>query len=353
MVGTSLTTMGGISAVAKVYKETGLFRRWGVRYIASHTDTSRLMKIVFALRSFGTYFYLLLLGRAELVHIHSASRASFWRKSPFVVLARIFRVPCLFHLHGGGFRTFYYSECGSLRQWFIRRILLMTSEIVVLSEVWRQSISRIVPSARVSVLANPIVAPPEKAHSRDAQRYDVLYLGRVFESKGIYVLLDAVSRLKESFPSLKIGCAGDGDLREVALALERMSLADTVDILGWVDKNTRDDLLASSSILVLPSFAEGLPMSVLEAMASALPVVASAVGGIPDAIESGEQGILTVPGDVESLTNALETLLNDPDLRQRMGNAGRDKFLQMFSVDVVIPQLEQIYSRYGVVASET
>lgn len=350
MIGTSLSTMGGISAVVNVYKDAGLFRRWGIRYLASHTDGSALKKITWAMRAFGNFFFLLLFGNPRLVHIHSASHASFWRKTPFVLLARAFRVPCVFHLHGGGFLTFCYSECGRIRRWIIFRVLRLASDVIVLTEAWRRSLLQILPPERISVIANPVECRGEDAASTRGKKYDVLYLGGFFENKGVHVLLSAISGLRAHFPEIRICCAGGGDLEKFALARSKYELDDSIEILGWVDKQVRDNLLSSSAIFVLPSFAEGLPMSMLEAMASGLPVVVSAVGGIPDVIESGKHGILTDPGDVEGLRMALEALLTDEDLRLRMGSAGRVKVLEAFSVDVVIPQVTELYRKYNAAA---
>lgn len=351
MVATSLQTMGGISAVTSVYRDAGLFRRWGISYVASHVDGSALAKAWQAMSALMRYLRLISCSRVKLVHVHSASRASFWRKSLFVVIARLFRVPCLFHLHGGEFLRFFYDDCGNLGRRYIRHILTSAAEILVLSDSWKKSMSSIVPDARISVLPNPVIGPGKRLNpERDAQ-YDILMLGGLTEAKGFFVLLDAVARLTDRFPDIRVGCAGDGNLDAATQRIQALNLSGHIDILGWVDKPTRDTLLTSSSLLVLPSFAEGLPMSILEAMAAGLPVVATSVGGIPDAIESGVHGLLVGPGDTDALTDALVALLADPDLRQRVGEAGRVKFLREFSVDVVIPRLEEIYGHYGALPS--
>jgi glycosyltransferase involved in cell wall biosynthesis len=124
-------------------------------------------------------------------------------------------------------------------------------------------------------------------------------------------------------------------------------MRDRVEVLGWItgaDKLTR---LQQAAVFALPSFSEGLPMGLLEAMAAGLPVLATPVGGIPEVITDGVEGFLVDPGDVGALTDRLSRLLSDENLRGRMGRAARHKAEALFTVDVILPQLEQLYTRLG------
>ena len=134
----------------------------------------------------------------------------------------------------------------------------------------------------------------------------------------------------------------------MAQLAKELGIYNLVDILGWVEGAEKERLLADATVYVLPSYVEGLPMGILEAMAAGLPVIATDVGGIPDAVENGIEGILVQPGDVSAITDAIRMLLSQPGLRARMGKAGRQKVLDSFIPERVLPRLEQIYRDLGV-----
>jgi glycosyltransferase involved in cell wall biosynthesis len=348
MLGTAMETMGGIAAVVRVYQEAGLLQRFGVRYIATHCDGSRWRKLAVMLRAHALFAGLLLRGRVGLVHMHLASRASFWRKSGFFLLARLCRVPAILHLHGGGFARFYGEECGPLRQRFVRYVFRHSARVVVLSEGWRQWVQSMCGHPHVLCLYNPVLLPPAsawEARSRGA----VLSLGRLGRQKGSFDLLQAAARLAPRLGELELRLGGDGELEAVRAQAARMGIAGQVQVLGWVSGEGKRRQLALARLFALPSYFEGLPMSVLEAMAAGLPVLATAVGGIPEAVADGVEGFLVEPGDIDALAARLAQLLQDDALARRMGEAARRKVESTFCSDAVLPRVERLYRELGFV----
>ena len=346
MLGTS--AKGGVTSVIRCYEESGLFDEWPISYLPTHVDGGLLRKAGTALAAWIEFAGRLFRGRAFLLHVHCASRASFWRKSTYILPAAWTRRPVIFHLHGAEFMQFYGKDCGPLRRWVIRYVLRHCAEIVVLSESWRASIASITDNGNIRVIANPV--PPFQAGAAATERApgSLLFLGRLGERKGIYVLLDALARVVERHPDVRLYCGGDGDIDAARDAAKRFGVEDRVEFLGWVESSRRAELLATASVYVLPSFAEGLPMSLLEAMSAGLPVVTTPVGGIPEAITDGEEGLLVAPGDAVALSEAIARLLGDPGLRSAMGSRAREKFDSCFNVGVVLPQVGTIYRRMGV-----
>jgi len=161
-------------------------------------------------------------------------------------------------------------------------------------------------------------------------------------------LLDAVHELRDTQPSVRVEFAGDGDLEGLRRRAAELGLAERVRFAGWIGTRERDELLARCALFVLPSHAEGLPMSLLEAMAAGCPVVASAVGGIPDLVVHGANGLLVPPGDRDSLALALERLLVDRDLAARLGSEARATLAQRYNPEQSLERLEQIYAGLGV-----
>ncbi len=346
MLGTGLETMGGIAAVVRVYQEAGLLQRYGVRYLATHCDGSRWRKLGAMLRAYAAFAGMLLRGRVGLLHVHLASRASFWRKSGFFLLAMLCRIPAILHLHGGGFARFYGEECGPLRQRFVRFIFDRCARIVVLSEGWRQWVGSMCSNPQVVCLYNPVLLPPESTW--DARRRGaVLSLGRLGRQKGSFDLLQAAARVAPRVDGLELRLAGDGDLDAVRAQAAQLGIASQVQLLGWVSGEGKQRQLALAQLFALPSYIEGLPMSVLEAMAAGLPVLATAVGGIPEAVADGVEGFLVPPGDVDALAARLAQLLDDQALARRMGEAGRRKVESTFSSDAVLPRIERLYRELG------
>lgn len=347
MMGTSPDTMGGVASVIRIYRSQGLFTRWPVTYLATHVDGGAARKLFKAAAAWWRFAARLVRSDDFLLHVHCASRASFWRKSAFVLPATWSGATVILHLHGAEFMQFYHDESGPFAKRAIRYILEKCTRIIVLSESWRKTISEITPS-RIDVIANPALPLRGEVAFAAREPATLLFLGRLGRRKGIHVLLQALVRVKEEHPSVRLLCGGDGDLDEVREAAERLGVADCVEILGWVDETRRAGLLATASVYVLPSFAEGLPMSILEAMSAGLPVVTTPVGGIPEAIADGEEGLLVPPGDTEALASAISRLLSDAPLREAMGARGRAKFDACYDANVVLPRLESVYRDLGV-----
>lgn len=345
MLGTALETQGGISAVVSVYRDTGFLERHRVRYIATHRDGSNAAKLTTMGRAWWTFIGLLLRGRVGLVHVHTSSRASFWRKLLFFLPSFVAGVPVLLHLHGSEFAVFHDRECGPLRRWIVRRVFERCAVVLVLSAAWERWVRGMCAQPRVEVLFNPVEIPEPGIASPSGA--ELLFLGRIGQRKGAFDLIDAVAQIRDRVPGLHLCLGGDGDLDGARRRIAERGLEASVSIPGWVRGPAKQDLLRQAAVFVLPSYHEGLPMGLLEAMAAGVAVVSTPVGGIPEAVDDGVEGYLVKPGDVEMLGQRLQTLLQDPALRRRMGAAARVRAQRDFSVDAVLPALAAVYARFG------
>jgi glycosyltransferase involved in cell wall biosynthesis len=346
MLGTDFETKGGISSVVNTYRETGLFQRFSVIYISTHTDGNASKKIRFCITAWLGYMNLLMRGKVALVHVHMSTGMSFWRKLLFLCPTLIAHVPSILHLHGADFREFF-EDGGALRKWIIRTVFDKVDSIIVLSNSWKNWAQSVSNNPFIISIYNPVSLPPIIDFSvRDPS--SILFLGQLGNRKGSYDLLEAISRIVNKHPQLKLRMAGDGELEQVKAAVDRLALRAHVEILEWVSGPEKSDLLNRAAIYVLPSYSEGLPMSVLEAMAAGLPVICTPVGGVPEAITDGREGCLIVPGDIAALSDALDKLLSRLELRRKMGEAARYKVESTFSTTHIVPQIEQLYERLGV-----
>jgi glycosyltransferase involved in cell wall biosynthesis len=340
MLGSGREVRGGISAMVNVCFEQGLFDRWHARYLPTHCDGAALGKLLRAATSLARFAALLAARRVALVHAHIASGASFWRKAAFIALARMAHVPYVLHVHAGDFEA-YYQRASRITRAVLRDLYRKASKVVALSPSWRQPIEAVVPNAHVEVVPNPVAIPPWNAHAAP-RRPIALFLGVVRAEKGVYELLAAWPKVLATMPEARLVIAGSGELaRAHSLAVE-LGIAASVDFPGWVGPDEKARLLAKASALVLPSHFEALPMAVLEGMAAGLPIVATRVGAIPEAV-GPEAGLLVPPEDVDALAAALAVALGDSPQRIAMGAAGRLRARENFSADVVVPAIERLW----------
>jgi glycosyltransferase involved in cell wall biosynthesis len=167
-------------------------------------------------------------------------------------------------------------------------------------------------------------------------------VGRLHPSKGFSDLISALVKIKSKLKSVKVIIVGDGKLsNNLKLQVKYDKLSDAIEFIGL--RNDVPDILSALDIFVLPSLWEAFGIAILEAMAAGKPVVATSVGGIPEVVIDGETGILVPASDPDALANAIIRLIEDEELRVKMGNAGRKRVLKHFTIQKMVNKTEQLY----------
>lgn len=354
MIGVSLAAPGGMTSVVQLYREMGLFSAWNVRYIASYERPGKFTQLRVMALAVLSLLWLLLRGQAGLVHVHAASRGSFWRKSVFCAMARLFNLPYVFHLHSGEFPVFYRDECGPRAQRWVRRTLEGAHTVVALTGLWRAALATIAPAARIAVLGNPVqvASALPQPHGQaggplaaTATGPQLLFLGRLRDKKGVPDIVRAMPAILAHYPDAVFTLAGDGELGATRQQARALDVAHALRTPGWVDGTAKDALMAQADVLLLPSYFEGLPVCILEAMAAGVPVVASNVGGIPELLDHGHCGVLHVPGDVAALAAAVLRVLDDAVLREGLRRAAHARAVQMYSTQAVMAEVSALYGQ--------
>ncbi len=174
---------------------------------------------------------------------------------------------------------------------------------------------------------------------------DLLFVGRLAAVKGLPVLFDAMSLARQTRPDLHLTLIGDGPER-AALEAEAKHLGNAVRFVGYQSQDAVTVALKHADVLVLPSFAEGVPVVLMEAMAAGLPVIATRIAGIPELIEDGVSGLLVSPGDANALAGAILAALSDPAKRAAMGAAGRASVTRDFNMQTEAAWLGQVFAAY-------
>jgi glycosyltransferase involved in cell wall biosynthesis len=334
---------GGMSAVVEGYRADGLFDRYPIRLIETNRNGSLWQRLCVWVPAYLTVCTLLLRRQVSALHSHMAMRGSFWRKLAFNVIARAFGVPVMAHLHGSEFKGFYAAQ-PAWRKRLIGAEFARCQRVLVLSEGWADFVRSIAPTARVSVLPNYVRVPALASEVRPGEGpITALFLGEIGARKGIYDLIPALSRALKSAPHLRLQIGGSGELDKARAAAQDHQLDSHIDFAGWVVGERKIAALRAAHIYVLPSHNEGLPISILEAMSYGLPIIATRVGGIPELVREGTDGLLVDAGDIDALATALSTLAQNPAQRHRMGKAARDHVSQHFSDAAVLPLLYAYY----------
>ncbi|MGI0130971.1 MAG: glycosyltransferase family 4 protein [Thermoplasmata archaeon] len=175
------------------------------------------------------------------------------------------------------------------------------------------------------------IEPPGSAPVPPPTGPRVLFVGRFSLIKGIATLLQVIPRVLQAVPSVTFQFTGKVPPRFDEQYPLSPAVRRHLEFLGYVPDDSLPDLYRRATVMVAPSLYDSFPFTVLEAMASAAPIVASRVGGIPEAIKSGEEGMLVEPGSPEALGQALVTLLQDPSARRRLGARARDRAIREFT----------------------
>lgn len=332
MVGMHLTkTRGGISTLITEILKSSLKDDFEFVYIASQSENSgRFGKLFLAMRAVAQFVFKCLKNDSAAVYVHLGSNASLYRESIFIYLAKFFGKKLVAHFHAGDIDEYFPAQTRPA-QGFIRRAINSADQVIAVSAASAGQIRKIAPNAKISVIPNAIDttvfdSPPRSAPAgREPVR--VLFVGATGRLKGERDLLAAVAAIRHKKPDLKVSLLGYGaeNLRAIG---EELKIGEFIEFAGVVSLEERIGFFKKADIFVLPTYAEAMPMSVIEAMAAGLPVISTRVGGIPELITDGVDGLLVAPGDVPALAQKIYFLVNDPEKRAELGEKAGQKARQ-------------------------
>jgi glycosyltransferase involved in cell wall biosynthesis len=299
------------------------------RELGAH-DVAGLFELVRLLRRY----------RPDILHASSSKAGVLGRLAGFLagVPIRVFTV------HGWAFAA-YSGMAGRVYRWADLLVRPLTTVTICVSEREREAglLAGTCDPARTVVIPNAVdVAGARRVGGVARERPLIVSVGRLKAPKDFLTFLRALGRLRDD--SFEVLIVGDGpDRPRLEQEIAALGLGGRVRLAG--ERHDVAELLAGADVFVLPSASEGMPVSVLEAMAAGLPVVASRVGGLAEQVVDGETGVLVSPGDADELAGALARLLRDPELRRRLGEAGRVRAEQAFDLVPFRRAHLELYSR--------
>lgn len=340
MIGPDRGVQGGISSVVNSYYNANLNRKINLKYIGTVIDGNKFEKISRAIKSYIDFKKSI--HEYELIHVHMASRASFYRKSIFIRTANKYNKKIIIHMHGAEFGKFYNDECNENQKKYIKKIFSYSDKVIALSNEWKMLLSNVCDTNKIEVVYNAVNLP--ERINKNYTNKSILFLGRLGKRKGVYDLLEVIPKLITKYPDIKFYLGGDGEISKVEKICKQKNIEKHVEILGWIGKNDKHKLLSDCSIYILPSYNEGMPMSILEAMSYANPVVSTYVGGIPEIITHNYNGLLFNAGDTEELFNCLDKILSNEEERNYMGDKALETIKDNFDMIKNIEKLIDIYN---------
>ncbi len=344
MLGESLERQGGIVSVEKL-----ILQQAPAEIVISHIPTlpkgSTLNKLLVFCQALVKLCWQLSRKEAEIIHIHVSDRGSAFRQAITTLISWLLQKPVILHTHSADFHVFY-SRLPRVIQSGLSWSFSKSTRFIVLSDSWKQYYINYLGLKReqVLVLPNPVKFPEKVPPRINSKKVSFLFLGRIGERKGAFDLIEAFAAMPlEQQQNAKLIMAGDGEGTRARNMIEKLQLSQCIQILDWVNEQQRDELLEKADVFVLPSYNEGLPMALLEAMSWQLPVITTSVGGIPELVISEQNGLLVEPGQILGLSKAMQYLIENPDLRQSLGEKARQT-VEPFNVKEYLICLGNIYN---------
>ena len=289
------------------------------------------------------FWYAIRHGDVDLLHLNLAHGGSLYRKLILARIAHRARIPYVVHLHGSRFDEFWAGASPVVQRW-ITLLFADSAAIVVLGRVWERLILRHLPHLqdRITILPNATESHVTRRIGNNSAPVQICFLGLIGERKGTFNLIAALNAIKDE-DDWKATIAGNGEVEKCRAQVSELGLVDRITISGWLDAVGVEDLLSRTDIFVLPSTAENLPMSILEAFSFGIAVIATPVGAVPEVIEHGRNGLIVPVGNVGALANALRTLVRNAELRASIGQAAKIDHVNRYDVEVYVRRLAAIW----------
>lgn len=337
IIATSKNTRGGITSVVKAHATGKYWKKYHCKWIETHRDGNSFRKLWYLFSAL--LQYIVLLPFYNIVHIHIATTQSAKRKQLFLYPAKWMRKKIIFHFHPSNEKFLFESN----NQILYKRLFSQADLILVLSEQWKRWIKEALGiTEHVEVLYNPC---PKVNRRDDIRENYILFAGTIIPRKGYADLIKAFALIAEKYSNWKVVFAGNGEIENAKRIAKDCGISQQTEFLGWVKGEKKEEVFQKASIYCLASDGEGFPMGVLDAWAYGIPCVVTPVGGIPDIVKDGVNGLIYPVGDIKELASKLDLLICNENLRKSIVKE-TDKYVNNdFNVSVINKKLGEIYSK--------
>lgn len=288
--------------------------------------------------------------RPKYALIFSANGASIFEKGTMVFIAKIFGIRSVFAPRGGPLINEIKNS--TIVKWFVQAVIQNSDYIICQGAFWKSFFRNLSPKTDISifkVIPNWIDLEKYTYRQRLASKatdasVNIIFLGWMQKEKGIYEIYEALCKLKRQDYTINMFFLGDGsEVNELKRLCQNLGSNFKVTFTGWVYDEQKKRYLDDADIFLLPSYAEGMPNSLLEAMACGIPSIATKVGAIPDLVTNMESGLLIEPANAEALSDAIDFLLSNPQKREMLSKNARIKIETQHSLSFAIKEFEEIF----------
>ena len=333
---------GGVATMIAGIRNSNLLNdKYDITIFPTYIDGCFIKRYAYNVFAFVKFFFIY--KNYDLFHIHTASYGSTFRKRQYLKLIKASGRKTIVHVHSGKYIDFYekVNEKGKRK---INDFLNSADLVITLSEGWKEKFESTFGLKNCISLPNGVDTEKFSDAITDPEKHinEFLYLGKLAQNKGIYDLIDAVENAKNKNDKLKFYIAGDGEVNQVKEIILKKNLSKYFEVVGWVDFNEKINLLKKCSTLVLPSYYEGLPVSILEGMAAGKTIISTTVGAIPEVVKE-ENGILIQPGDIEALSQSILICASDIKRQETISRNNVAKINKDFSLEVMHYKLSCLY----------
>ena len=335
---------GGMASIIELIGNSEkLQERVQIRLFSSYIDGSTPVRFFYSVAAF--FHFLLIWPRYDIFHIHIASNGSTFRKACYIQFLYIVHKKVILHLHGAGWLVFFDSLKGREKK-YIKRLFERAETVVLLSRQWKEELEKRLNPRCCIIVENGVdcTKTGEQYCEWKVGRNAFLFLGRLGKRKGIYDLLDAAERLQASGADFHLYLAGDGETEQVRGYISEKGLSQTVHFEGWCDEAKKTELLKKVCWIILPSYYEGLPMSLLEGMAAGKAVITTRFGGIPDLVQEGKNGFFVDAGNIYQIEKTMRRALEmSKEEWERMSNENISEIKRKYDESLMMEKLLHVY----------
>lgn len=336
---------GGISMVITTIRNSSFSGHFTCQYFGTSSDNSNALARLFKNLVKAFIFPFTLAGaRPDIVSIHTAINNSFYRKLVYILISRLMQRKVALHVHPCEFYN-YFSNGGVFQKRLVKIAFAASSRVVFLTENMIDQFRSEFPETNMSALPNPVSVAQFSTRQRAPfmGNHTILYLGWIIAEKGVYDIVDIIPQVASEFPDVSFLFAGNKEVDKLKEMIRERGLDCNAKVLGWVEGEGKLDLLKTSRMLLLPSYTEGIPNVVLEAMASGLPAIVTDVGGIPSVFVEGENGYFVRPGDREGLCRTVLMLLQDDEECARISRSTTSRVQRYYDAEIIVEKLTRLY----------
>lgn len=340
MIGTALSVKGGMTSVAQNYLEHWKYSSHEIKYAPTYIEGRKLIQILYFIFQYFNILFLLMSRKYSIVHIHMTHKGSTVRKGIIAYTASILKVKYIVHLHLE-YRPFYES-LSNISKKFVSGIFKKSSCSIVLSADMLNCIREINPDGRIEIINNGVSIPDRNPYNPCAN--NILFLGMLSKRKGIHDIFKCIRLLDNDLPkNVKLLLCGEGNMDFIKDDIEKYNISHRIGHLGWITNSEKSEIFRQSAICILPSYQEGLPMSILETMANGIPNISTFISGIPSIIKNGFNGLLINPGDIEDLRKKIILILTDDNLRRKLSDNAYSTIKAKFSLKEMMLHTYDVY----------